>query len=644
MKPAPSAKPKVRYGITFKPITIANGQVVETPDWMIEKQVLQNYEKLSEFPNNQLKPWCWHFTRLVDLIFGDPKGIFYFQWNPNSMRILRAFHDHPILAIAGHASSGKTEACALIAAMMFWLSPKDTQVLVTSTTVSASQSKVWGKVKQVWNHMVNYFGQEQMPGKLIDSKNKIRYQEGDISSELSGITLVVGEKSQSKESANKIQGIKQKNVILIGDEFATLEESLVKTALTNLTSNANFRMLATFNPESYYDPGGIVSRPKDGWHTVTEHMDEWETLIEPYGIKGYCIRFDGLKSPNVVAGEVLWKGLLTREYMDSFSHMGTTTKAYYTMFRGFWVPGGTTETIYSAPDIHKWGAQKAVTTWADKQTMVAALDPAFAHGGDKAVLVIAKCGMATITVAGETNVRGMQATADDQGNWQVLQRVFEMTHMYVLDEDITNTTESKTEWVVRLTKQKLRAHGVSVQNFACDATGGGEPFAALLARDIGQGFLNIKFGGRASEHPVSRLDKRKGCDRFKNMVSEVWYVGRDLIRTGQLKGLHPDVQAEMVIRTYEERGGVVQVEPKDEMKKRTNGKSPDKSDAAFMALHLARVRLGLSSNEQAARQPAKPRFSQNSLFGTFDPNKKTQQETTSSRFLSAGGGWASGKV
>ncbi len=633
---------KIKYGVAFRHITIANGQVVPPPDWMIEKQVLQNYDTLKGFEGNKLKSWCWHFCRLVELIFGDPKGMFYFEWNPNAIRILSNFDKHPILAIAGHASSSKTESCALIAAMMFWLSPKDTQVLVTSRTVSASQSKVWGKVKQVWNHMDIFLEKHgvSLPGKLLDSKNKIRYHdENGKASELSGITLVVGEQSQSKESAAKIQGIKQTNVLLVGDEFATLEASLLNTALSNLKSNPNFRMLAMFNPDSYFDPGGIVSRPKDGWHTVTEDTDEWETLIEPFGIQGYCIRFDGLKSPNVVAGETIWKGLLTKEYMDSFSHMGSKTKAYYTMFRGFWVPGGTDETIYSAPDLHKYHAHEKVITWAEIPTMVAGLDPAFAHGGDKAVLVIGRVGMATITLAPDANLTGMSYTLNADGHPQVLQKVFEMTHLYVLDEDITNTTISKTEWVVKLTKEKLKFHMVDVRNFACDATGGGEPFAALITRDIGTGFLNVKFSGKASETPVSRNDKRKGFERFRNMVSELWYVGRELIRTGQFKGIHPDVQAEMVIRTYEEKGGIVQVEPKPDMKKRTAGKSCDNSDATFIALHLARLRHGLNSTEQAAPRSIAPKKPSGQFFSIPDLNKKPQQQTTSANFIRLGAGY-----
>jgi hypothetical protein len=208
----------------------------------------------------------------------------------------------------------------------------------------------------------------------------------------------------------------------------------------------------------------------------------------------------------------------------------------------------------------------------------------------------------------------------------------------VLDEDITNKSISKVEWVVQLTKEKLREHKVDVRNFAIDATGGGEPFGALIAREIGLGFINIKFSGRGSDMPVSRNDNRKGCDRFFNMASELWYVGRELVRTGQLKGLKPDVVAELVSRTYQEKAGVVQIESKKDMRLRTK-KSPDLADAALMCLHVARVRHNLSSNEKAA-VVLRQRLGNSEFSLSFLTQKPSQSTLPQSRLITFGGGWA----
>lgn len=517
-------------------------------------------------------------------------------------------------------NSGKTETLALIGAMWFFLFPKDTKVIVTSTTVAAAKDKVWGKIKLIWIHLEKYFGSNFMPGKLVDSQNRIRFEHDGVKSETRGIVLLASESSSEKESADKLQGTKAERMIVMGDEFATLKHSLLNTVLNNLTANKQCKLAGAFNPNSFYDPGGIISRPKGGWATITEDDDEWETEIEPFGLKGYCIRFDGEKSPNVVLGEERWKGLLTLEKLQQIGPIGTKTKGYYEQIRGFWSPAGDLDSIYTETEIVKYGADRPCATWVEPPVIVAALDPGFVHGGDRAALAIGKSGIAV-------NV-----------DTQTKQKVFELTHLYVLDEDITNKSISKVEWVVQLTKEKLREHKVDVRNFAIDATGGGEPFGALIAREIGLGFINIKFSGRGSDMPVSRNDNRKGCDRFFNMASELWYVGRELVRTGQLKGLKPDVVAELVSRTYQEKAGVVQIESKKDMRLRTK-KSPDLADAALMCLHVARVRHNLSSNEKAAvvlrQRPGNSEFSL-----SFLTQKPTQSTLPQSRLITFGGGWA----
>jgi hypothetical protein len=616
------AKSIKKYGIVHTPLKGPRGKLITYTDWMIELRVLRNYDKWKDIKGIKLLPWEEHFCRLTDIIFKDPKGIWPFEWNPNALRILRNFRRHRILAIAGCASSGKTHAMALIAVMMFWIDPKNTKVLVTSITASAASGRVWGHVKNCWSHMESFFGKDNMPGKLIDSKNKIRYEVGDHKDETRGIELVVGEQSQAKASAAKIQGIKSPKLILMGDEFAELHHSLIRTALSNLKRNDEFWFVAGFNPTSIFGPDGAISRPKNGWHTVTEDTPEWETELEEYGYKGFCIRFDGEKSPNVLEGWNRWKGLLKVEDFKEAQRNGTKTAGYYQQIKAFWITSGEKDAIYSSADIIKWQAGAKVKRWIDVPTMVAGLDPAYKHGGDRAALAIGKIGLAEDPLIGK------------------VQKVFELIKIYSLDEDVTDTSIDKSEWVVKLTKEKLKEHGVDVRNLAVDGTGGGDPFMALLARDIGLGALNVKFSEKASDKPVSKNDTRRGFERFKNMATELWMVGKELIRTGQLKGLVADVMSEMVARSYTEASGKIAIEPKYDMKLRTK-KSPDFADATFLALHLARMRHGLTSNEAAAPRPASKTHPNNLLFPPYDFNRKPQQQTRPA-YISIGGGWHQG--
>jgi hypothetical protein len=65
------------------------------------------------------------------------------------------------------------------------------------------------------------------------------------------------------------------------------------------------------------------------------------------------------------------------------------------------------------------------------------------------------------------------------------------------------------------------------------------------------------------------------------------------MRSGQLKGVAPDLAKEMTGRKYTTTsGGKVTIEPKRDYKLRL-GRSPDLADAFFLGVDLARQKLGI---------------------------------------------------
>ena len=78
-------------------------------------------------------------------------------------------------------------------------------------------------------------------------------------------------------------------------------------------------------------------------------------------------------------------------------------------------------------------------------------------------------------------------------------------------------------------------------------------------------------------------------------VSEMWFVGKELMRTKQIFGINSDLAQEITERNYDmvKSGSLrMKIESKPEFKARF-GRSPDLADAAFLALDCARQRLGL---------------------------------------------------
>jgi hypothetical protein len=583
------------YGAWFEPIIDARGRISGMkPMWMIERQILnatRDWEGYTGVYEGERPPeyqgWVEHFMAFVSALWP------HFEWNPNAEKIVRElFVDgRQFLGIAGHGSSGKTETLAYIAVALFLVDPANTMVICTSKTFDTAQKKIWGSVSKAWNKLKNVIPEQFLPGHLTTKAiTYVNVTTGDKDGQR-GLILMPGEHSQFKKFADKYQGIKSPVLMVAADELATISPAVVETAIANLTKGTSdirmpngdikkgfFKFAGGFNPETHHDASRKVAMPKKGWGSITIDDTEWETEI------GYCIRFDGMKSPNVLAGRPIWTGLYTRDMLEAdLKHYGgEKTAGFWSMVRGFWPPMGIEDAIYSSQEIEtyrgEWMEKKGFM-WLSMPTKVAGLDPSFRPGGDRAILYFGLCGMARF----------------DDGR---VQMVFQWTHYILLAEDVTKA-QDKSMQVALTTKSACEKEGVNIIHLGVDITGAAA-FGSLLRAVWGDGFLEVNFAESASDAPISETDPRPAKDRYADRPSELWFSGKPLLRTEQLKGIHPDLAADLVSRSFTERQGKIEIESKEIMKKRI-GHSPDIGDAGMIALDVARQRCGLVSVEKVAK-------------------------------------------
>jgi hypothetical protein len=584
---------RFKYGVIWSCMKDTHGRDVAQamPDWMIEREMLAcpDDRKPSGFRGK-----AFHMREFITLVWGARNDLFFIEWNPNALKILDRYCKNKITAVAGHASSGKSYIFAAIAVTEFLINPVKTKVLVTSHTKQSAQGKIWGDIQNCWTVADVYF-KGMLPGRLLLGKSIIRYQVGKIINPKAGIELLAGEANEVKESTKKIQGYKSDTIIVIGDEWATMPIAIYNDVLSNLRANPNSRLLCGFNPDTFHDPGGLVSKPVGGWHKVNVDSEEWSTQIG-----GYCIHFDAEKSPNVLDIKAEWRGLITHKMLSEMREVYPKGSKQDDQFvRGWWSQTGARPQIYSEADIEKYGADRKELRWVRPPVPVAGLDIGNDHGGDRTVLTIGVAGLARA----------------DNGEIHV---VCERKETLILSED-TSLDDSLSEQIAKKVKYHLQEaewgpetgmvgkRNVPTANLALDATGGGTHFAALLARDIGGGFILVGFGEKASDRRVARNDKRLGHEAFANRVSELWGVPVQLVRTGQIRGLDPDLVFELTVRTYKDDGAKrMQIESKEDMKSRTNGNSPDRADSWVLMIEAARERCALSSSEKAAQGVARP--------------------------------------
>jgi len=110
--------------------------------------------------------------------------------------------------------------------------------------------------------------------------------------------------------------------------------------------------------------------------------------------------------------------------------------------------------------------------------------------------------------------------------------------------------------------------------------------------------MRVEFGGKASKEPTSLSDSTPGYESYANRVTEIWFGAKELMRTGQIKGVPQSLARELCARTYKTAKGEkmrLMAEPKADMKMRI-GKSPDEADAALMLVALCKERFGFGAS------------------------------------------------
>lgn len=535
-----------------------------------------------------------------------------------------------------HHNSGKSQFGAIWALANFFIGGKEPipegskkvpkwdpyffKAFITSTTLDESRGRIWGVVETYWKEACKFFGGEaNMPGKLITSRGKIVGKDRQTGkwSDLSGLALIAGGKGHDAEAASKI-GFKAPRMIMIADELPMLTHGLYASA-SNLAANDDFQMIGIGNPDSIFDPFGLFITPVDGWSTVDENSEGWKTEIG-----GYCIRFDGHSSPNVLEGKRIFPGLLTKEMVDAFrERLGPNSAGYWRMVRGFISPTGSIDSIYTEQEFVAKMAAKKCMSWVDTPVKISFLDPAFSHGGDRAAYRVMRVGKIKLP-------DGRMISAIENIHVEDL----------MLRVDAKRKTKDRNTQLVEFFLAENKARGVTNSRSGLDSTGGGDALYTIITMLGGEGFHAVSFAGAASDMPVSSTDKRPGKDRYANKVSELWYVGKDLLQSSQLYGLDSETMKEMTARTYKGTGEKekVRVEPKAEMKKRTSGTSPDFADSLFGAIEIAR-RIGLLRVEGRAAVVTKARQQRLGWMLEWVNHKPVQTDAIQELSLQ-GSGWA----
>ena len=510
-----------------------------------------------------------HFWNIVSILWPDTCSKPFIR-HPWAERMAKAACEETYLGISGCASSGKSDFGAVWGIVNWLCAPKDTLVLMTSTSLKESQKRIWGAAKSYWQACPG------LPGKLVDSIGMIRTEDGSGSyNDREGIALIACEKKDEKEAIGKIIGAKNKRVFLIGDELPELTEALLSAGTSNLSMNPYFQFLGLGNFKSQYDAFGVFIRPKGGYDSVSVDDDEWETEL------GKCLHLDGFRSPNILDASDKWPIYNSKNLAQHRKDLGEESAMFWRMCRSFHAPIGTSDTIYSEADFLSGRATEYDCLWMTDPVKVSAMDPSFTEGGDRCVQLIGSYGQC---------VDGIYRLRLDE---------------IVIIRDNVADKSPRDYQVARKFRDNCIKRDIVQRNSALDTSGAGSVLWSIIAEEWGSGVLNVNFSGSPSEYFVRANDTLSAKQQFDRRVSELWCVGREFMKYGQIKGITADLARELKARRYDTIKGIdglkVSIEKKRDMKKRL-GFSPDLADSWCVLLDLCRQRFGFLAGGMSTGQ------------------------------------------
>lgn len=510
-----------------------------------------------------------HGRKICEILWGEkhqeiwkkkpPKELRFNPWTERSFEYAAKYN---YLSVLGCANSTKTTSFAAWAIVNWLADPLRTKVFVTSTSLKDSRKRIWGRVCE-------YFTVHKgLPGKLVDSIGAIRTikEDGTVAPDTCGIEMIAGERKKEREAIGKMIGFKAPKVIVIADELPELSPAILDACFSNLASNDYFQLIGIGNFASILDPLGTLSEPKEGWKSICPEDEEWETKY------GWCIRFDGLKSQNIIQGEDVYPEIYTNKLLKQHRANlgGENSSLFWRMCRSFPCPDSAANIIYGDSDFIK-GQSFDAPVWASVKIPIASADPSFSVVGDKFVVSLGWVG---------DNLMGEKQVAF---NKQV-----------ELHEDMRIKDKPRDFQLAEQLIALCKEHGVEPENLGIDASGpGGLAFFSIVSSLWSSKCLAVKFAGKGSQSTISLDDDRTGEEAYYNRRSEIWFGVRDPLRNGLVRGLPEQMAREMkgVEFTTHKHGSnlIVKVEPKEDTKKRL-GFSPDYADSGFIMIDVARQR------------------------------------------------------
>lgn len=526
----------------------------------------------------------YHFKQCIKILWPE---IVWHRWSEMQLKL---YLSHRIIGQLGPASSGKTFIASACVLMDYYLFPKCTTVLVSSTTRESLEMRVLGEIKKL-HRLAKERYPNHVTGYLIEGKQRIVTDERTQAAEgrdfRNGIVGIACKKGQSMQGIEEWVGIKNKRLRMLADEVQFMNPTFVDS-IANLSKNTDFKGIFSGNPKDITDALGKICEPAarlGGWDSnidQNEGTKTWETRWP----SGACLQLVGTDSPNLDGK--LGIPLITQQQIDDdIAFYGQDSLQFSMMDLGRMPRGQAARRVITRQMCLKFHAMEE-PVWKDSQRVkIGFIDAAYRGvGGDRCVFGEIQFGQEAVTPTGEQVASAIisQKPVDD-GQHQILTLIETM----VVPVSLT-FKEQPEDQIVAFVRDQCERRGIIPENVFLDSTGRGSLMSAF-GRIWSPQVNGVEFGGPAhAERKVSSEIDVYNKDYYFNMVSALWFNVSYIIQAGQFRGMTEEVMAEGCFREWGYQSKKIQVEPKDKMKVKS-GRSPDLFDALVVGVEGA-IRRG----------------------------------------------------
>lgn len=511
-----------------------------------------------------------HMLKCVQLLWSDKDvciqkkykgGIAKNTYFLDIMHDLCNFRD---IGLTGPASCAKTFTVSIFDLVCFYCAPDEFMGLISTTSASASERRVWGDIKSL--HRAARFNDNGMTpiGEVIEymkclTFNPAKDMGGDMNERdlRNGVLVIpVSNDAKGKQALETIMGSKNKMVSWTVDEGPAMPNDIMAPRIA-LGYNNYFQFIITGNASERNDPHGRALEPAAGWGSINPDMKRWKANT--------CdvLFLHGERGPNDIYGDPdaeeqsdlpfpylsnrFTRDISARVAGNGNIEYGRNTIEYWRFSIGYWIGSDVRQTVLSEAGILSVNANAEPMMWGSGQKRTfAGFDPAFVSGGDSNALMM------------------MTAGYDIAGHFQLL-----IDNESIEIRPATSNKEEYRDLVAAEVVRRCKERKMDIQDFLIDASSDGGMTAQAVE----------KAWGLAGVQMLSSLDLSSSIE-YRNRVTQYWMSVRKLLETKCMKGFNNNSKyaADLFERRYLNNKSILEIETKKLMKQRIH-RSPDHGDA-----------------------------------------------------------------